>query len=442
MMCPQNRAPLALLLLLAFTPPSVLAASDADTNARIEALERQLQTIAKELDRLRKESVVPKETPLKSVHGLGPAASKVYSKDRGLAIGGYGEASVGVPVGDDQNGASNIADLERFVLYVGYKFTDRILVNAELEFEHAGTGGGGSVSVEFATLDFLLRDEVNIRAGLVLAPMGFINEIHEPPYRYGVRRPEAELRIIPSTWREIGAGLYGELGDFVSYRMYGINGFDATGFSDGGLRGGRQKGSRALAEDWAFVTRFDVTPLNGLLLGASVYVGNSGQNQKLTAAGSGSTLRVPDTLTTIWELHAEYRARGLTLRALWTQAYLQDAGQLSTVLMLEDPTLTPAESVASQMIGGYAEAAYDIMPLMFPETTMSLEPFYRFEYIDTQHEVANGFIRNRNRQENIHVIGMQFKPHPNVVIKSDYHHFDPKAGTRTDEFALGFGFVF
>ena len=66
----------------------VTAAPDAETDARIEALETQLQTIAQELDRLRKESVVPEETPLESAHGLGPAASKVYAKDRGLSIGG------------------------------------------------------------------------------------------------------------------------------------------------------------------------------------------------------------------------------------------------------------------------------------------------------------------------------------------------------------------
>ena len=76
----------------------------------------------------------------------------------------------------------------------------------ELEFEHAGTGGGGSVSTEFLTLDFLLCDCFNLRAGLLLMPMGFVNEIHEPVFYFGNERPEVERRIIPSTWRENGAG--------------------------------------------------------------------------------------------------------------------------------------------------------------------------------------------------------------------------------------------
>jgi hypothetical protein len=92
------------------------------------------------------------------------------------------------------------------VLYAGYKFTDRILFNTEIEFEHGSTEENGSVSVEFATLDFLIRDEVNARGGLVLLPVGFLNEIHEPPFYYGTHRPDVEEVILPTTWREVGAG--------------------------------------------------------------------------------------------------------------------------------------------------------------------------------------------------------------------------------------------
>lgn len=417
-------------------------ALSGDQEERIQELETQLATIARELDKLRKASTVPEEKPLRSAHGLGPAASKVYQKDRGLSLGGYGEALVRVPVGKGSDAKHAIADLERFVLYAGYKFSDRILFNTELEFEHAGTGGGGSVSVEFMTLDFLLAEEANIRAGLVLNPMGIINEIHEPVYRYGNSRPEVERRIIPTTWREIGGGLYGELGDTFSYRLYGVNGLDATGFANDGLRDGRQKGSRALADDWAMVARLDVTPLDGLLVGGSVYVGNSGQDQTLTAAVGGASLHVPDTLTTIYEFHLVYEARGATFRGLFTQALLKDAGQLSTVLMLNDPSLGLNESVASNMLGGYAEFAYDVLPLVFPNTTMSLEPFYRFEYIDTQHDVASGFIRDRKEDQNIHVVGLQYKPHPQVVVKTDYRLIDPHSGVVANEWSLGFGFVY
>jgi hypothetical protein len=276
-----------LLAALAFFGAAGLAGADATDNAiaqedRIAELERTVAILADELERTRRELAVPEDRPLSSKFGLAPAASQIYDLSRGLSIGGYGEGYYRNVVGD-KGDAKDRADLLRLVLYTGYKFTDSILFNAEIEFEHATTSStksssGGSVSVEFAYLDFLLRDWANLRAGLVLVPMGFINEIHEPVYYFGVNRPEIERQIIPSTWRENGVGILGTLYEQVDYQAFVINGFNAEGFDSGGLRGGRQKGNRALAEHLAFVARLDWTPIQQLVVGGSVYHGNSGQN--------------------------------------------------------------------------------------------------------------------------------------------------------------------
>ena len=79
--------------------------------------------------RLREMLVLPETAELKSCYGLGPAASKVYGLNRGLSIGGYGEADYGVIL-DNKDGNSNQSDFQRFVLYVGYKFNDWIVVNS------------------------------------------------------------------------------------------------------------------------------------------------------------------------------------------------------------------------------------------------------------------------------------------------------------------------
>src|SRR5258705_6155123 len=89
---------------------------------------------------------------------------------------------------------------------------------------------GGSVSVEFATLDFLIRDDVNARAGLMLLPVGFLNEVHEPPFYYGTHRPDVELSLLPSTWRELGAGIFGRIADQLSYKLYVVTSMNAVGF--------------------------------------------------------------------------------------------------------------------------------------------------------------------------------------------------------------------
>ena len=155
------------------------ASDDPPSNAEVE---QKVNVLARELDRLKRAVAVPEDKELKSVYGMGPAASKVYLRDRGLSLGGYGEANFSAIV-SDKEGRDNIADALRAVIYLGYKFNDWIVLNSEYEFEHGTTGSGGSASVEFMTLDFLLHDAVNVKVGLLLTPMGFINEIHEPTSR-------------------------------------------------------------------------------------------------------------------------------------------------------------------------------------------------------------------------------------------------------------------
>jgi hypothetical protein len=427
------RALLAAAMLLLTTP--LLAAEDAElaSDDRIAELERKVEILSEELERTRTEMALPEEPALESVYGLGPAASKVYGLARGLSLGGYAEARYTAFVAD-KGDRNNEIDFLRFVLYAGYKFTDRILFNSEVEIEHASTGEEGSVSVEFATLDFLLADWANARLGLLLVPMGFVNEIHEPPFYFGTHRPATERRIIPSTWRENGAGLFGSfLGDQLEYKLYVVNGFDAAGFSASGLRGGRQKGSKALAEDFAVVGRLDWRPASGLLLGTSGYVGNSGQDQVDSETG----LTLPDALTSIWEAHAQYRRRGLHLRSLFTWATVNQADRLNAALGSAQNA-----AVAEEMLGAYGEAAYDVWQWISPDSEKTLEPFYRYEWVDTQQNVPDGYVRNGALRNQIHTVGLSFKPIPNVVLKADYRNVSAEEGSPADEVNLGVGLVF
>jgi hypothetical protein len=431
-------AGLGLVAALGLGPPagaesaSPQAGSDRELaqEDEIQELRRQLEVVVEELDRLRTELAVPEEPELKSTYGLGPAASKVYGARQRLSIGGYAEAVYRNRLGDAEGDGEDFADFIRMVLYFGYKFSDRIIFNSELEFEHASTSEEGSVSVEFATLDFLVRPQFNVRAGLLLIPMGFLNEIHEPPFYYGTQRPEPERQIMPTTWRENGVGIFGNFSETLSYRAYVVNGFDASGFSSSGLRGGRQKGSEATAEDLGFVARLDFDPAPGLLLGGSFYTGDSGQDDE-------EGLGLPDTRTTIWELHGEYRRKNLHLRALYTEARVREAAELSTALGLASD-----EPVAERMVGGYVEVAYDLMPFLVPGSARSLTPFFRFEYLDTQHRVPSGFSRDRSKPRRLFIPGIQYKPHPNVVLKLDYRNIDTWGGNTADELNLGFGLAF
>ncbi len=396
-------------------------------NDAVKEVARKTDILSQEVEKLRTALVIPEEKELKSIYGLGPAASKVYQIDQGLSIGGYGEASYQNIVSDKGTTGDN-ADFLRAVFYFGYKFNDNIILNTELEFEHASTGETGSVSVEFATLDFLMDPLANVRTGLVLVPMGFINLIHEPLFFYGNQRPEVERRIIPSTWRELGAGLFGELLPGLTYTTYGINGLDASGFTSAGIRGGRQSGSRVRAENLAWVTRMDYTPpsLPGLLVGGSAYLGNSGQDQRF----AGSQI---DVFTQLYEAHVQWKYRGLKFRALGAWGHIDDAGTLSAA---------NGQTIGKSNYGWYTEIGYNILPLFLSDTTHYLAPFFRYEQLDPVASVPTGFADVPNLDREIFQFGLEYKPIPNVVIKADYRNFSAKQGSVPDEFNLGIGYIF
>ncbi len=419
-----------LLMAAALTLPVVAGAADDDEvrarDDRIEDLERKLEVVVDELARVRTQVAVPEEPELKSLYGFGPAASKIYGIERGLSIGGYGEGFYTNFINDEGSNKLDTTDLLRLVLYFGYKFTDNIIFNSEIEIEHAD-----EIFLEFASFDFRWKEAINFRAGLLLAPVGFVNEIHEPPFFFGVQRPFTEQRIIPTTWRENGVGIFGQIGENISYRTYIMNSFQGADFSDAGIRGGRQKGSQTLAEDLAWVGRVDWTPNDEWLIGGSLFVGKTGNDEQV----GGVTL--PGGRLTLGELHAEFRRGPFHSRALFAMSHLANAGKLSNAL-----SLGPTDAIAERMFGGYAEVAYDVWPLIFGEATRYLAPFVRVEYVDTQDKVPSGFLEDRTQANWIFNPGLQYKPHPNVVLKAEYRNFQQRSGNGADELSLGFGYAF
>ncbi len=395
---------------------------------KMAELDRKTNVLAGAVEKIRTQLFIPDEVEYKSQYGLGPAASKIYKVSKGLSIGGYGEANYQAIV-DDKSGQNDSADFGRLVVYLGYKFSDNILFNSEIEFEHGSTGKkSGTVSVEFAALDFFFDSRVNVRAGMVLMPMGFINLIHEPTFFFGNNRPEVERRIIPSTWREVGVGLFGELAPGLTYTMYGVNGMNAKNFNSSGIRSGRQAGSQAKAEDLAFVGRIDYAPpqIPGVTVGASAYLGNSGQNQLFNG-------QQVDVFTQLYEGHVQVKYRGLEFRALGSWGHIGDAAVLSAA---------KGETIGSENYGWYTEVGYDVMPHLFADSNQYLAPFFRYERLDAIASAPTGFADDLTQDKEIFQVGVNYKPIPNVVIKADYRNWSSKASDLPDDFNLGVGFIF
>jgi hypothetical protein len=408
------------------------AAQEPDT-ADIRRLEAQVEAITGELEELRlgRDLVVEADT---SVYGFGPAASKVYKVRQGVSLGGYGEVLyenfAATREDDTPSGANDRLDALRAIVYIGYKFSDKILFNSELEFEHGSTEDGGSVSIEFAYLEYRLSPGFGLRAGLLLPPMGFINEVHEPPAFLGARRPETERQIIPSTWRESGVGFFGDAGD-ISYRVYLVNGFDASGFSATGIRGGRQNGAEATAENFGVVGRFDYNALLGLTVGTSAYLGNSGQGEVLPSDPT-STLGAQ---TFIWEGHAQYRARGFDFSGLLAFSTVDDVSDINALI-----GLTGDASVGERLIGWYLQGGYDV--LRGGRSGHQLVPYVRYEQLDTQDRVPEGFTASLENDRRLLTFGAMWKPLLNVSLKADYQVVSNQADTGVNQLNVNLGYLF
>ncbi len=408
-----------------------LEAQNRELAARLAALQAEsashaagFEALAQDLERLQLGDVLPALG--ESRYGLGPAASKVYGVQQGLSIGGYGEFLY-----EDRQGAADRLDALRAILYVGYKFDDRWVLNTEIEIEHGSTSkssgttsDGGDVSFEFGYLDYLASDAWNVRGGMVLIPVGFVNELHEPITFLGAQRPEVEKRIMPTTWRAPGAGAFGGVGGF-SYRAYAVTALEGSRFDEDGLRAGRQKGNRTAADDFALTGRLDWTDTPGLIVGASVYWGDTGQDG-IDADGRP----VPDLNTTIVDLHVDWKSGPLWLRGLWATAWIDDTARRNAA--------ASGATVASRMDGFYVEGGYDVMSFLAPDSGHALYPFVRYEEVDTQARIAPGSTRVAGKSDSIVTVGLHWRPIPQVVVKADFQDFD----SGQDRFDLLLGYVF
>ncbi len=412
---------------------SRLAAQEQDTT-EIARLKAQIEAITQELEQLKlgKEVVARADT---SSFGFGPAASKVYRGGEGVSIGGYGEFAYrhiaatrqdGLPSGGDDE-----IDALRGIVYVGYKFAPRILFNSEIEFEHASTERAGAVSLEFAYVEYGLSPRFGVRAGLLLSPMGLLNELHEPPVFLGSTRPETEQFIVPSTWAENGLGIFGQAGG-LSYRAYLMNGFDAVGGRNAegegftgseGLRGGRQGGSKALAETFGVAARVEYATREGLTIGGSGYVGDAGQTQTFAVR------------TAVGEGHVQYRARGFDLRGLVAIASVSDGAQINAA-----KGLVGDESVGSRLVGWYLQGGYDV--LRSSRTGHQLIPYVRYERLNPQDEVPAGFAPDPSNDRRILALGAAWKPIPNVALKADYQIQRNRATSGVNRLQVNLGYLF
>ena len=364
-------------------------------------------------------------------------AERMLATEGKLKIGGYGGVHYNQPVSGEfrQNGK---LDVHRFIMMLGYQFNSRTQFIAEVEYEHVD-----EVYIEQAFLQYKINNYMQFRAGLLLTPMGIVNEYHEPTTFNGVERPALDNYVAPTTWREIGAGFMGYvLPASIKYQIYVTNGFKSY---DGGptiggskaLRGGRQKGASSFISAPNYTGKVEYFGIRGLNLGLSGYFGEtqstlydgvSNDNASALAMADSSVVNLA-----MIGLDARYSVNGIQLRGQYYYGDISNADQYNEFT---------GKDLGSAITGYYLEAAYNVFKSV--ETIQSeLIPFIRYEFIDTHHKVADGMSKNDAYQKSIIVTGLGWKITPGSVLKADLQF--TKSGN-SDEydtmFNAGFGVMF
>jgi hypothetical protein len=319
------------------------------------------------------------------------------------ALSGYMELHFNNPEFSDAR-----LDFHRFVLLVTHRFSERIRFVGELEVEHAVVEGleeEGELELEQAYVDFLLSRSFNVRAGMMLMPIGIINERHEPPVFYGVERPFNDTVIIPTTWFDVGAGVHGEIGRGWRYRAFIVAPLNAAEFgAEEGIREGRQKGANSNIGQPAVTGRLEYVALRGLTLGASGWTGKSGFEFRPTF----------DVPVSVVEIDGRYSRHRAEVRAQLSQIWIDNAGQLNDALAIRTG-VNP--NVARVLRGFYGEAGYRaISGARFGD----VGAFVRYENFDTQYRMPTGYVAIPQFDRDAWVVGATYWPDPDIAVKFDY----------------------
>jgi hypothetical protein len=339
----------------------------------------------------------------KAVTAQTPPQSQAAPSSPTTGLSGYMDFHFNKPQFDD-----GILDFHRFVLLVTHRFTDRLRFVGELELEHAlveGLEEAGELELEQAYLDFLLTRAFNVRAGMMLVPVGIINERHEPPVFYGVERPLVDTVIVPTTWFEPGVGVHGEIGRGWRYRGFVMAPLNAAEFdAEEGIRNGRQKGSEANAGRVALTGRLEYVGFPGLTAGVSFWSGRSGFEFR----------PLFDVPVNVAEADARYSRDRLELRGQFAHVSIDNADLLNDLGLLRTGV---SPNVASALRGFYLEGGYRVISgARFGD----LGVFARYENVDTQFRMPAGYVPLQEFDRDAWVTGFTLWPDPDVAIKLDY----------------------
>jgi hypothetical protein len=318
-------------------------------------------------------------------------------------------------------------DQRQLVLQVSSYMHDNLFFNSEIEYEHGGDPSkGGEVKIEQAWGEYTVNEALNLRAGILLIPLGRINVFHDADFREATSRPLATRAIIPSTWFEPGIGARGVFTPNdemeISYEAYVTQGLTSQIDAANGVRGARpQQGSDNNAGK-ALSGRVAFSPWLGTEIGLGGYASQyDDANSKWMGMGA---------LDFLWRVGPFELVGEGSLVGTQGGTYKANNADVTT------PT---------SMGGYYLEGHYSFFPEFLRESFLAkglgftdprFTAFARWGQVDTDFSQ----VTDSDRAET--VLGLNYRPVPNTALKVEWQRQFKLTGGTTDAFisSLAMGF--
>ncbi|MBP5523027.1 MAG: hypothetical protein J6X74_02255 [Bacteroidaceae bacterium] len=375
-----------------------------------------------------------------------------------LSLGGYGEVALSRNFYSDHfnrykdpasySGKSHGRfDIPHVVLNIGYDFGKGWSFGSELEYEHGGTESaveidaeesgefeaetekGGEVALEqFWINKQFWKGELNVKAGEIIVPVGYMNQYHLPTEFFTVYRPEGENTILPNTWHQVGISLWGRTQQW-RYEVQLLSGLDSERFKRNYFvhYGANSPYEFKIANSYAVSARVDNYSIKGLRIGVSGYYGHSFRN---TLAKIGTEYDGVKGALAIISGDFTLNRFNWIARGNFTYAHLGDADKISefnksnyTHHKYQDGSPFANENLGSSAIAWGIEAGYDIFSQIHKTRALGqkLYVFGRYEYYNS---MFRGTYKNlyKYTAKNRLAFGVNYYPIKQVVVKGEYSY--------------------
>ncbi len=384
--------------------------------------------------------------------------SKLESALSRLSLGGYGEVALSRNFYSDHfnrykdpatySGQSHGRfDIPHVVINIGYDFGKGWSFGSELEYEHGGTESaveidaeesgefeaetekGGEVALEqFWINKRFWKGELNVKAGEIIVPVGYMNQYHLPTEFFTVYRPEGENTILPNTWHQVGVSLWGRTPQW-RYELQLLSGLDSERFKRNYFvhYGANSPYEFKIANSYAVSARIDNYSIKGLRIGVSGYYGHTFRN---TLAKIGKEYDGVKGALAIISGDFTFNRFNWIARGNFTYAHLGDADKISefnksnyTHHKYQDGSPFANENLGSSALAWGIEAGYDIFSQIrkLRADGQKLYVFGRYEYYNS---MFRGTYKNlyKYTAKNRLAFGVNYCPIKQVVIKGEYSY--------------------